>query len=88
MHESRLVADLISAIEDVAQVNDASHVEAVRIEIGALSHVTPDGFSGHFAMVSLGTVADGARLDITKSADVDAPDALDVRLVSIVTGGT
>jgi hydrogenase nickel incorporation protein HypA/HybF len=87
MHESRLVTDILSTVESVAEANNADHVEVIRIEIGALSHVTPDGFSGHFDLVSRGTVADGARLDITKSEDVDAPDALDVRLVSIVAGG-
>jgi hydrogenase nickel incorporation protein HypA/HybF len=87
MHESRLVTDILSTVESVAEANNADHVEVIRIEIGALSHVTSDGFSGHFDLVSRGTVADGARLDITKSEDVDAPDALDVRLVSIVAGG-
>ena len=87
MHESRLVTDILSTVERVADANNAGKVEVIRIEIGALSHVTPDGFSGHFDLVSRGTVADGARLDITKSEDLDAPDALDVRLVSIVAGG-
>ena len=87
MHESRLVTDILSTVESVAEANNADQVEVIRIEIGALSHVTPDGFSGHFDLVSRGTVADGARLDITKSEDLDAPDALDVRLVSIVAGG-
>jgi hydrogenase nickel incorporation protein HypA/HybF len=88
MHESKLVTDIISAIESAASANDVDQVEIVRIEIGALSHVTADGFSGHFILASQGTVADGARLDITKSGNVDAADALDVRLVSIVTGAT
>ena len=87
MHESRLVTDILSTVESVAQANNADQVEVIRIEIGALSHITPDGFSGHFDLVSRGTVADGARLDITKSEDLDAPDALDIRLVSIVAGG-
>jgi hydrogenase nickel incorporation protein HypA/HybF len=86
MHESKLVGDILSEIERVAQANNASSVEAVRIEIGALSHVTPDGFTGHFAVASHGTIAQGAVVDITKSEDQGAPDALDVRLVSIVTG--
>jgi len=87
MHESRVVTDILSAIERAAAANNVRQVEAARIEIGALSHVTPDGFAGHFSLVSQGTVADGTRLNITKSDDRDAPDALDVRLVSIVAGG-
>ena len=87
MHESRLVTDILSTVESVAEAYNADHIEVIRIEIGALSHVTPDGFSGHFNLVSHGTVADGACLDITKSDDLNAPGALDVRLVSIVAGG-
>jgi hydrogenase nickel incorporation protein HypA/HybF len=87
MHESRIVIDILSAIGRAAEANGIPHVEAARIEIGALSHVTPDGFAGHFALVSEGTVADSARLDITKSDDRGASDALDVRLVSITAGG-
>lgn len=87
MHESRIVTDILSAIERAAVANNVPHVEVARIEIGALSHVTPDGFAGHFTLVAEGTVADGTRLDITKSRDCDALDALNVRLVSIVAGG-
>ena len=87
MHESRVVTDILSAIERAAVANDVERVDTARIEIGALSHVTPDGFTGHFALVSEGTVAEGTRLDITKSDDSGAPDARDVRLVSIVAGG-
>lgn len=87
MHESRVVADVLSAIERAAAANNVKQVQAARIRIGALSHVTPDGFTGHFTLVSEGTVAEGARLDITKSDARGAPDALDVRLVSIVAGG-
>jgi hydrogenase nickel incorporation protein HypA/HybF len=87
MHESKLVTDVLDKIEQVATANDVDSVDTVRIQIGALSHVTPDGFAGHFSLASRGTVAEGARLDITKSDDSDAPDALDVRLISIVTGG-
>lgn len=87
MHESRLVTDILTEIDRVAAANGVDHVSVVRIEIGALSHVTPDGLAGHLSMMSTGTVADGAELDITKSTDSDAPDALEVRLVSIVAGG-
>jgi hydrogenase nickel incorporation protein HypA/HybF len=86
MHESKLVGDILSAIERVAQANNAGSVDVVRIEIGALSHVTPDGFTGQFEVASHGTVAQGAVVDITKSEDQNAPDALDVRLISIVAG--
>ncbi len=87
MHESRLVTDILTEIDRVAAANGVDHVSEIRIEIGALSHVTPDGLARHLSMMSTGTVADGAELAITKSIHNDAPDALEVRLVSIVAGG-
>ena len=87
MHESRVVTDILSEIERVAAVNTVDRVEVVRIEIGAMSHMTPNGFSGHFELVADGTVAEGAHLDITKSKDREAPNAQSVRLVSVVTRG-
>ena len=86
MHESRVVTDILSEIERVASQNGVEHMDVVRIEIGALSHITPDGFSGHFELVADGTVAEGAHLDVTKSKDREAPNAQSVRLVSIVSG--
>ena len=88
MHESRLASDIVREVCRVARDHRAGNVETVRIEIGALSHVTPDGFASHFDDAAIGTVAEGAHLDITKSDDAAALDALDVRLVSIVTGGS
>jgi hydrogenase nickel incorporation protein HypA/HybF len=86
MHESRVVSDILSEIKRVAALNRVDQVDVVRIEIGAMSHITPNGFSGHFELVADGTVAEGAHLDITKSKDREAPNAQSVRLVSIVSG--
>ena len=88
MHESRVVSDILNEIERVSALNRVDHVDVVRIEIGALSHVTPSGFGGHFDLVSEGTVAQGARLDIAQSKDHGAPGALNVRLVSVVAKGS
>ena len=87
MHESRVVSDILSEIERVAAVNTVDRVDVVRIEIGVMSHMTPNGFSGHFELVADGTVAEGAHLDVTKSKDREAPNAQSVRLVSVVTRG-
>lgn len=87
MHESRIVTDILAAMERVADANDARRIACARIEIGALSHITPEGFVGHFGLISQGSVADGADLDITRSNDRNSPDAFDVRLVSLVVEG-
>ncbi|NIA25380.1 MAG: hydrogenase maturation nickel metallochaperone HypA [Gammaproteobacteria bacterium] len=86
MHEAKLVGDLVSEVEKVALANAAGHVERIRIEIGALSHVMPETLKGHFEILAQGSPAQDAHLDITKSDDHTAKDAFDVRLVSIVVG--
>ena len=83
MHESRLVADLIDHIEEAARGAGASRVERVTIEIGALSHVTPETLRDHLHVAASGTLTDGATFAITKATDHSRDDALDVRLVSI-----
>lgn len=83
MHEARLVRDLVSRIGQVADEEHSESIDRVRVEIGALSHVTPESFQGQFELISHGTPAEHAALDITRSADQNAPDARDVRLVSV-----
>ncbi len=83
MHESRLVADLIDRIERELLRSGAARVTGVRIEIGALSHVTVETLRSHLEEAAAGTAAEGAALSITKGTDHTAPGAQDVRLVSI-----
>ena len=83
MHEARLVRDIVAEIENVARSAHADRVDSVRIEIGALSHVTPDSLEGTFELLAHGSPAQDAHLDISRSADMAAPYAHDLRLVSI-----
>ena len=83
MHEARLVRDLVTEITRVAEADGTDHIDLVRIEIGALSHVTPDSLEGHFELLAHGTPAERATLDITRSTDRTASFAHDVRLVSV-----
>lgn len=86
MHESRLVADLINEAVRVAEVNNTSDVRQVLVEIGALSHVTPESLRSHLEEAAFGTVVGNTSFEITKLADTSAADALDVRLVSLTIG--
>ncbi len=83
MHESRLVADLVNRIEEELTRSGARRVTGVRIEIGALSHVTPRSLREHMEL-AVGESAIGVpTFEITKTTDTSEPTALDVRLVSI-----
>ena len=83
MHEARLVRDLLAKIEEIADEEHADHVEGVKIEIGAMSHVTPESLEGHFELLTHHSPCEHAHLEFTKSTDVAAPHAYDIRLVSV-----
>lgn len=80
MHEFSLMADLIKKIESLA---NASRVVAVKVKLGALSHITPEHFAEHFEEAIRGTVAEGARLHVEQMNDTNSPTAQDILLESI-----
>lgn len=86
MHESRLVTELVDEAVRIAESNGSEKVHEMRVSIGALSHVTPLSLEGHLQEAAAGTSIEQASFNVTKSADPYAPDALDVRLVSMTIG--
>ncbi len=83
MHEFSLMADLLRKIEQMARDANAGSVVGVKVKLGALSHITPDHFREHFDAAIVGTVAEGARLDVRQSDDQDDPNAQDILLESV-----
>ena len=68
MHERALMRDVLARVEDVARAEGATRVTRVTVRVGPLSHFTPDHFRAHFADAARGTLADGARVDVTADA--------------------
>lgn len=64
MHELSLAENAIAIIEDVARRECFARVRIVRVELGALSCVEPEALRFAFASASLGSCAEGARLEI------------------------
>ena len=83
MHEFSLMADLLRKIEQLAKDADARRVTAVKVKLGALSHITPGHFREHFEEAIVGTVAEGARLDVEQNDDEHDPNAQDILLESV-----
>jgi len=81
MHEFSLMADLLRKIEQLAK--DADKVTVVKVKLGALSHITPDHFREHFEAAIVGTVAEGATLDVEQCDDEHDPNAQDILLESV-----
>ncbi|MGQ0682325.1 hydrogenase maturation nickel metallochaperone HypA [Bradyrhizobium sp.] len=67
MHEMALCEGIIQIVEDEARRRSFSKVKAVCLEIGALSHVTPEAMRFCFDAVAARTIADGAALEIIET---------------------
>jgi hydrogenase nickel incorporation protein HypA/HybF len=83
MHEYSLMADLLRKIQQLAEQAQANKVTSVKVKLGALSHITPDHFREHFEAAIVGTVAEGATLDVEQSHERHDPNAQDILLQSI-----
>lgn len=83
MHEFSLMADLLRKVEQLAKDADATVVTAVKVKLGALSHITPDHFREHFEEAIVGTVAEGARLYVVQCEDKHDPNAQNILLESV-----
>jgi hydrogenase nickel incorporation protein HypA/HybF len=83
MHEASLMQNLIQTLEAIAQEQNATRVLAVKVRLGALSHLSAEHFSEHFAIASQHTLIEGARLDIDTSDDLSDPMAQDIFLESL-----
>ncbi len=70
MHEARTLAALLRRIEALAREHHARRVSAVRVRLGALSHMSPEHFREHFEEASLGSIAEGARVEAEESAEL------------------
>jgi hydrogenase nickel incorporation protein HypA/HybF len=87
MHEASLMNALMRRIEQVAAGEGATRVTAVRVRLGALSHMSPEHFREHWEVSSRDSIAREAELAIEVSADLEDPGAQDVTLLSVDVPG-
>lgn len=83
MHEMSLINDLVNKIESVARQQNVKKVVSAKVWLGAMSHISADHFREHFAEGTVGTVAEGASLDVEVSDDLNNPNSQDILLISI-----
>jgi len=83
MHEFSLMKDLLEKIEKIASDSGSNKVVSVKVKLGAMSDITPEHFGEHFEEAVLGTVAEGAHLDVEQMTDVSSPTAQDILLDSV-----
>ena len=83
MHELSLIADLMRKIGAIAREHRANRIVSVKVKLGALSHISPAHFHGHFLHAARGSLAEGARLDIEVLSNTADPHAQEILLDSI-----
>lgn len=79
-----LIASLLDKIEAIAREQQATRVTGVRVRLGALAHISADHFREHFEQSARGTIAEGARLDVTEGCDYTEPHAQEIILESVI----
>lgn len=84
MHERSLLRGVLRQIERIVRDEKAGRVDEVRLELGALAHISAEHLREHFAEAAAGGVADGARLVIETGTDTSDRDAQHIRLKSLV----
>lgn len=83
MHEHSLIANLLKQIESVTVASGASRVVGVTVRLGALSNISPEHFREHFVNETPGTLAEGARLEVTRGSSATDPYAQQIVLESV-----
>lgn len=64
MHEMSLAEGIVQLIEDAARRDGFATVRSVIVEIGRLSSVEPEALAFCFESATLGSIAEGAKLEI------------------------
>jgi hydrogenase nickel incorporation protein HypA/HybF len=65
MHEMGIVQSIMTILEQQALLHNARKIVRVSLEFGALTAVLPEAVRFAFQILSKGTIAEGAELDIT-----------------------
>ena len=82
-----MMNSLMRQIETVAGSEGAARVVSVSVWLGALSHMSEQHFADHFSHAAAGTLAEGAKLNVTVSKDVHDANAQLIRLESVEVEG-
>ncbi|TSA12712.1 MAG: hydrogenase maturation nickel metallochaperone HypA [Deltaproteobacteria bacterium] len=64
MHELSIAQGILDIIQNEAEKNAIERVSAVRLKLGKLTAVEPSSLSFCFELITKGTLAEGARLEI------------------------
>jgi hydrogenase nickel incorporation protein HypA/HybF len=83
MHELSLVASLCARAEAAAAAEGAARVTSLSVRLGALSHLSPDHLRDHLARATVGSILEGANVEVRVDTDTASPTAQGIELLSV-----
>ena len=83
MHEASLINDLIKKINTVVMEQGGKRAVAIKLRLGALSHISSEHLREHFQVASKHTASEGAYLECSISEDLSDPLAQEILLESV-----
>ncbi len=83
MHESGIIQELMTKVEEAARANSASKVVSIDLSIGLLAGIEPDHLREHFVIAAMGTIAEGAELRIQTTEE---PTGILLQSLEVETG--
>lgn len=66
MHELGIAQEMLKVAFEYAAKNNAKRIAAFNIEISAAADESEDSLRFHFEHLTLGTIAEGARIEMTR----------------------
>lgn len=66
MHEMPIAAAIVEQAVQAVAPHRATRIDSIEVEIGRMRQIAPEALEVAFAAVSDGTIAQGARLEITE----------------------
>lgn len=67
MHELPVTKSILDIVLRHAESNSVKNVQTIHLSIGALSDLEPEWIQKYFDHLSRGTLAEGAKLNVTRS---------------------
>ncbi|HEU4343975.1 MAG TPA: hydrogenase maturation nickel metallochaperone HypA [Candidatus Binatia bacterium] len=83
MHEWRLAHSLVTDITRAAALHDAIKILTVKIRVGPLAGISADHLREQFRVAALGSIAEGASLEIVISDGLNGDEATRVVIESL-----
>lgn len=69
MHELKMASQILESVISMAEENSASRIKSIYLDIGTvdfISDIKPDNLQESFDLISEGTIADGAKIEINE----------------------